>query len=113
MSSFKEFLEKNKWIPSGGAITIAEVEHEVIGEQVSVRALGEWALEKLIYYLTHADMTCDKIPNSFTIKNEEEWNRFKFDIQDSWDNPVGSLYFQIACVCLGESVVRERLEELK
>jgi len=91
MTLFKEFLENNK----------NNYPSETI-EWISIKSLGEWALENLKDIEKFTNKSSKDI--LLAEKKNGEFSR-KFYETD--------FYFQIAIACLGEKTVKKRLEKLK
>jgi len=110
MISFAEWLENNE--------TYQMLKYSDAGEVlftgkkvVSVRALGEWALEKAKAWL---DVIYAETPKRYR-KDFEAFQELRKDI-NQFDEPsetfIANIYFEIAVACLGAKEVERRLGAL-
>lgn len=107
MSSFKEFLKEYRWDLADKTVDSQSIKDYEEGKVISVRALGEWALDKAEWYTKQA----------YNIEKEYK-SLTKYDLY-SMPGGINELisraatYGKIAIGCLGEKEVKKRLEELK
>ena len=84
MTSFKDFLKEK-----------ASYEPAFAGKVVSVKDLGEWALNETIE----------------RIKLKKSYKNFIDFLMMQWDYPA--YYVELAVACLGEAEVKKRLKKLE
>ena len=102
MTSFKEMLEKKKVnsYPDNSGVRRDT-------DYISIQELGQWALEKYIFYITHARKTeISHYPNA---------GSYIYTMPGGVNELLtrASTYHEIAVACLGESEVKKRMEEIK